>query len=349
MEKDPEYSKVSQAFKWISYLTAMFSLLATVVGVAKYAYDRTETKKNLATLLAVENEQQKEHNDYQSAWQTLAKAAQLAPRSFKVQAAQRNLAMAWLEDVHLRENQKFSDVTQQLEPVLTQAVAASKPGPEQADLRAHIGWAYFLESRDGRSDLDPEVAYREAIAEDPQNPYAEAMLAHWILWQNCGRIKEATEHFTAALSSQRQADYVGHLELTALLNCRDGRADQEVIRVANAMRKEQRTLDHTDRQQILSIYYREFVPETAATLEFIKAVPPSEHVATFRWLFAALDADPDDAGRWSRAYYRGALEETAAQRDEALSDYRSTLSHASRGTSLWQAADAGVKRLSKQR
>ncbi|HXA76313.1 MAG TPA: hypothetical protein VNV41_04205 [Candidatus Acidoferrales bacterium] len=348
MEKEPEYSKISQTFKWIGYLTAMFSLIATVMGVAKYAFDRAETKKHLAALLAAENEQQTEH-DYQSAWETLAKAAQLDPRSVKVQAAQRNLAMAWLEDVHLHENQKFSDVTQQLEPVLTQAVAASKPGPEKADLRAHIGWAYFLESRDGRSDLDPEVAYREAIAENPQNPYAEAMLGHWILWQNCGRIKEASEHFAAALSSQRQTDYVRLLELTALLNCHNDQADWEVIRVANAMRKEQRTVDQTERQQILSIYYGELVPETTATLEFINAVPPSEHVATFRWLFAVLDSDPDDADRWSRAYFRGTLEEAAEMRDDALSDYRSSLSHTSRGTSLWQAANAGVKRLSKQR
>ena len=252
----------SQVLKWVGYLTAILSLCATVWGVGKYLYGRFETRKELAVLLATEAEQQKSR-DYSSAWQTLEKAAQLEPDSAKVRVAQEKLAIAWIDDVHLPENQKFTDVKLKLEPILTRAVATAKPGREQADLRAHVGWAYFLEYREGESDLDPAGPYKEAVAEDPNNPYAEAMWGHWILWNHCYRVKEAAPHFAAAIASQREGDFVRRLQLSALLNCGGEDADQEVIRVANAMRKEQRSVTDWDRSHIYGIYYSEFSYESA--------------------------------------------------------------------------------------
>jgi hypothetical protein len=338
--------KVSQVLKWVGYLTAIFSLCAAVAGVAKYLYARVETRKNLSVLLGAEAEQLNQH-DYSAGWQTLEKAAQLDSDSAKVRAAQEKLAMAWLEDVHLPENQKFADLKSQLEPILTRAVAAAKPGAQRADLRAHVGWAYFLESRDGVQDLDPVGPYREAISEDPNNPYAEAMWGHWILWRNCGRVKEAAPHFAAALASQREGDFVRRLQLSALLNCDDEDADQEVIRVANAMRKEQRTISDWDRNHILGIYFFEFSPETNNPSAFIRAVPPLEHIATFHWLFDGLDTD-DSTSQWSRVYYLAALQEAAGLRDEALANYRLVLGHTPPHSGpRWQATDAAVKRLSR--
>lgn len=291
--------------------------------------------------------EQKKARDYSSGWQTLEKAAQLDANSSEVEAARENLAMAWLDDIHLQENQTFSDVAQKLEPVLTRSVAATKPGPQQADLRAHIGWAYFLESRDGRSDLDPGRNYREAAAEDPNNPYAEAMWGHWILWQHCDRVNEAIGHFGAALASQREGDYVRHLEMAALLNCHDEQSELEVVRVANGMREEHRSPDDWQRDHILLIYYGRLLPSAKDAAEFINAVPPSEHVATFRWLFDALDAD--DRNHWLRAYYLAVLDEAAGQHEEAIANYRLVLGHMPPHTSAaWQGADAALKRLSQQ-
>lgn len=346
MKKDGQGGKFSQVLKWVGYLTAIFSLCATIVGIGKYVYGRAETRKNLAVLLATEAEQQKSR-DYPSAWQTLEKAAKLDPDSEKVRDAQEKLAMVWLEDVHLQENQKWSDVTQKLEPILTRAVATASPGPHRADLRAHVGWAYFLESRDGRFDRDPVGPYREAVAEDPNNPHAEAMWGHWILWDHCYRIKEATPHFAAALASQREGNFVRRLQLSALLNCNTEEADQEVIRVVNAMRKEQRTLNDRERSDILGRYYFELSHQGPNTSAFINAVPPAEHVATFHWLFDALDSD-ESPNRWSRVYYLAVLQEAAGQRDEALGNYKLLLSQTSlRNSSFSQAADAAVKRLSR--
>jgi hypothetical protein len=348
MKKDMKDGRFSQVLKLVGYLTAIFSLCATVWGVGKYLYNRAETRRNLGALLATEAEQQKSH-DYSSAWQTLEKAEKLDTDSGKTRAEQEKLAMVWLENVHVQENQKFSDVTQKVEPILTRAVAAAKPGRERADLRAHVGWAYFLESRDGRFDLDPAGPYREAIAEDPNNPYAEVMWGHWILWDHCYQVKEAAPHFAAAMASQREGDFVRHLQLSAVLNCNTEEADQEVIRVANAMRKEHRTIDDYERSHIWGLYFFELSHPTAKSAAFTNAVPPAEHVATFHWLFDSLDlnSDSNSSNRISRIYYLAVLQEAAGQRDDALANYKLVLSQTTaRTNSFRDPSNAAVKRLS---
>lgn len=343
MIKAQKESTSSRILKWVGYLTAIASLCATVIGVAKYLYGREDTRRKIATLLATEVTEQKA-GDYSAGWQTLEKAVQLDPDSARVRMAQEELAIAWLEDVHLQENQKFSDVTGKVEPILLRAVASSKPGQRQADLRAHVGWAYFLESRDGRPDLDPNLAYRQAVAEDPDNPYAQAMWGHWLLWKDCKRIDEAKAHFAAGLAAQREGDYVRNLELSALLNCHTHQSDIEVIRVANEMRKEGRQPNDWTRGHILDIYSAEFAPRTAETLEFVSAVPPAEHVATFHWLFDNLDSD--DNSRGSLTYYLAEIQEAGGQRQEALANYTLALRHMSKFSTLKEAAEAGIKRLS---
>lgn len=346
MEEKPQGSKFSQALKWVGYLTAILSLCATIGGIAKLAYDRLETRRKIDSLLSAEAVQL-QSRDYGSAWQTLERASQLMPDSPRVRSAQESLAMSWLEDVHLSENQKYSEVTQKTEPVLARAVAASKPGPGRADVRAHIGWAYFLESRDGRFDLDPAGPYAEAVAEDPNNPYAQAMWGHWILWQSCSKTSDAAGHFTAALASHRQGDFVRRFQLFALLNCQNEEAALETIRVANEMRQEQRTLDSWSRDHIFSLYYFALNHDSRSpeAVRFINALPPAEHVATFRWLFDAMDADSSNG--ISRTFYLAVLLEASGQREEAVASYRLVLRQVPPHSGpLGQAADAAIKRLS---
>jgi hypothetical protein len=276
MMKDGKDGQFSQVLKWVGYLTAIFSLCATVWGVGKYLYGRAETRKSLSDLFATEAEQEKSR-DYPSAWQTLEKAAKLDPDAAKVCVEQEKLAVTWLDAVYFLENQKYSAVAQKLEPILSRAVAAAKPGREQADLRARVGWAHFLESRDGTSDIDPTGSFREAASEDPNNPYAEAMWGYSLLWDHCYRMKEAASHFAAAVASQREGEFVRRLQLYALLGCNMEEADQEVVRVANAMRKEQHTVDDWERSHILGLYYSELAHETPKSSAFINAVPPPEH------------------------------------------------------------------------
>ncbi len=344
LKKESSDSEFSQVLKWVGYLTAILSLGAAVSGIVKFAYDRIERQRRIESLLSVEALQLKSR-DYWSAWGTLEQAAQIQPDSPKVRSAQESLAIAWLDHVHLSENQKFSDVIQKLEPVLTRAVADSKPGPRRADLRAYIGWAYFLETRDGRSDLNPAGPYADAVAEDHNNPYAQAMWGHWTIWRHCGRIADANAHFAAAVASDREGDYVRHLQLTAFLNCHDDEAAAlETIRVANAMRQEQRAINSSDSDRIFSLYYGfdSGIPKVA---RLANAVPPDEHVATFRWLFDKSVGN--NYFTYTKAFYLAALQEAAGQRDDALANYRFDVQQAPpSGSPMRTFADAAITRLS---
>jgi tetratricopeptide (TPR) repeat protein len=339
--KDGGFPKI---LKWIGYMTAILSFLGTLYGLGRYVYDRAETSRKIDALLSSESVQL-QSRDFAAAWQTLEQAAQLKPDANRVRGAREALAMKWLEDVHLHEGQKFSEVTQKLEPVLSAAVATAPPGTYRADLRAHLGWIYFLQTRDGRYDLDPAGAYALAVADDAHNPFAQAMWGHWILWQNCDKLAEAASHFNEGLAANREADFVRHFQISALLNCHSEDAEREVIRAANAMRAGPNTLSAWTIDHIFAIYYFRLAHPNAETSRFVAAVPPAEHVATFHWLFDRLELD--ESKSTLRTYYLAVLEEAAGQREEALAHYRLAIAKDKRNTSiLWDSATAAIKRLS---
>jgi tetratricopeptide (TPR) repeat protein len=335
--------RFSTILKWVGYATAILSLVFGIREAVKLISDRIESHRKVDALLISEDVELK-GRDYASAWRTLEQASPLEPNSAKVHLAQENLAMAWLEDIHLRENEKFSDIAEKLEPVLTRGITSTKDSQRSADLLAHMGWSYFLRSREGVFGLDPAGVYSKAVAQDKNNPYAEAMWGHWILW-NHGKLSEASQHFFSALVSGRHRDFVRDLQFAALFNCANDECDEEVIRVANDVRKEHGKVDPDDVNRIFSEYYSKVLSPSPASASFLMAVPAEEHVATFHWLFDGLDFD--ESKSLLRTCYLARLQEAAGQREEALANYRAV--HAKslkRPGSLSDAADAGIKRLS---
>jgi hypothetical protein len=187
-----ESSKASQVMRWVGYGTAILSLVAGIGAIGKTVLDRLETRRKIDALIASESVQLKGH-DYESAWRSLEQASQADPGSARVHAAQEALAMEWLENIHAGENESFSGIVEKLEPVLTRGVGSTQSQSQQADLLAHVGWSYFLRSREGNFGLDPASAYAEAVKRDANNPYAQAMWGHWILW-NRGPLADAGAH-----------------------------------------------------------------------------------------------------------------------------------------------------------
>jgi hypothetical protein len=329
--------------KWVGSVTAILSLFFGVRQLVKIVSDRVEANRKIDALLKSEDVELKVR-DYAAAWRSLEQASQIGPDSAKVHLAQENLAMAWLEDVHLREGEKWSDISEKVEPVLSRGVSSTKDSQRSADLLAHVGWAYFLRSRDGVFGLDPAGAYAKAAAQDKNNPYAEAMWGHWILW-NHGKLSEALQHFSSALASGRQRDFVRKLQFAALENCPNGGCDAEIIRVANEIRKENGKIDADTVHRIYSNYYgRVFSPNPSAN-QFLNAIPPEEHLATFHWLFDGLDLDESES--LLRSGYLASIEEAAGKREEALANYRGLRAKVPMHSGpLSDAIDGGIKRLS---
>lgn len=334
--------KFAKVLKWVGYLTAIIGLFTGIRGVAKLVTDRAEASRKVNALLASEDLQLQGH-DYRAAWQSLEEASHFDPDSPRIQSAQETLAMTWLDHISVTGDKKFSDIITKLEPVLSRGASAATPGPKKADLLAHVGWSYFLRSREGQSGLDPVGSYSKAVELDSANPYAHAMWGHWILW-NDGKIGDAEQHFSSALSSKRETDYVRDLQLSALFNCNNEECDEGIIRMVNEMRKEQRAVNPEAATRIFSIYYTRLLGR-AETRSFIHAVPPAEHLATFQWLFDK--AELDDSKSLQRTYFLAALREANGQNSEALAAYRMIHSQIARNPgSLLAAVNAGIQRLS---
>jgi hypothetical protein len=332
----------AKVLKWIGYVTAVLSLIAGIRGLQTLISGKMESHQKTESLLATEELQLRAH-DYESAWQTLEQAAQTGGEGDKVRDARETLAMEWLENIHVQDTQKFSDIVKKLDPVLTSGAAAAKTPRHKADLLAHLGWSYFLRSRDGMTGIDPAKTYADAVREDPDNPYAQAMWGHWILW-NTGQPGGATPHFDAALRSNRQHEFVRRLQLISLLNGKSPACSQELARVLNAIRKENGSVDDDTRRRLSSVYHDELIysDDNAA---FVNAVAPAEQLLTFHWLFDRLD--PSDSAAVSRSFEIALLQEAAGQRTEALASFRAVNAqlggHPGR---LLTKTEAAIRRLS---
>jgi len=345
-KNDDKKSNFSQLLKWIGYTTAILSFSATIYGLGKFVYDRADTNRKINALLSSESVQRK-GRDYDSAWHTLEQAAQLKPDSPKVRAAQDSLTIAWLDDIELQRAQKFSVIVPKLIPVLSRAIASTKPGPAHADLLAHLGWAYYLQFRENTSEVDPEVTFTQAVAEDANNPYANSMWGYFLLWSRYREnyLAEANKHFAAALASHREEDYIRLLQTLALADCTADPCLDELLRVASAMRQEHKPLTEHPMLRLFGHYYFEFAGGSARQAHLINILPPAEHLATFRWLFDNVEMDESKSDE--RTFYTAILQEAAGDREGAIANYRLCIANDKpHSGSMWEAASAAMKRLS---
>jgi tetratricopeptide (TPR) repeat protein len=347
MAEEGKSGTFQQLLKWMGYIAAILSFLGTLYGLGKYAYDRAETNRKVNSLLASESVQL-QGRDYDSAWHTLEQAAKLKPDSPKIRAAEHSLVILWLDDIPLQRTQKFSPIVQKLVPVLSRDIASAKPGVEHADLLAHLGWAYYLQFREQTSEVDPTLTFARAVAEDSNNPYAQSMWGYFILWSRRGMddLREAKKHFASAVDSHRAEDYARLLQTLALADCSADYCQDELLRVASAMRQENRPLPEHAVLELFGHYYFMFGGSSSNPQQFVNVLPPAEHLATFHWLFDNLPLDEGKSR--SRAYYLAILQEAAGDREHAIANYRLAIAdQRPHSGTMWEAATASIKRLSR--
>ncbi len=349
--------RLETLLRWIGGVTAVLSLILGLYQVAHLVSNTRERQRHIAELLAVGKEQQGA-GDYPAAWASFEQAlnsadeggqiakliGRLDAERQQIRKAQEDLAMLWLEDLRVAQGQKFADIVDKLVPVLDRGVASTS-GVRKADLLAHVGWAYFLKTRDGPGNMNAEQYYRQALKMDSANPYAHAHWGHWILWKG-GNPEEAMRHFSAAVSSGRARPYVRMIQLAALRNSRSERTDGEFLRVVNDMRKNNEQIDARTRSDVYAIFYSALSPGEGVQ-RLTAAVPATEQIATIRALFYEADFDPSKIP--TREAYLAILQEAAGLPDEALKTWlalRSTFS-ANTPRPLVARADAAIKRLSQ--
>lgn len=280
---------------------------------------------------------------------TLARARAMAPESEAVRSMQEDVAMEWIRTVRVESGKtSFGDA---IRPALTVIDAAlpTAAGQRRADLLAHSGWATFLMWRDGDRRLNPVEWYDEALSLDPGNPYANAMLAHWILFQD-DDVPRAAKLFETAVRAGRATEAVRVLQWAAYGNDRSTQAEIELVRLADAMRRHGEKLTMAQAQSLWRPYYSALPPGREKDRQLLlDALPPDDHISTLGWAFDEYAAKEDSRRRTVR-YYVALLHASAGRADQAIGELR-TLESELRSDSgtLKDAVHAALTRLQPRR
>ena len=76
------------------------------------------------------------------------------------------------------------------------------------------------------------------------------------------------------------------MQVSALLNSPNAQSDRELVRVLNAIRKEQGSVDPEMRQRVFGVYNLEILSSNAGTAQFVNSVPIAGAPVDFLlWLF----------------------------------------------------------------
>ena len=286
----------TRVLKWIGAATAVISLILGVRQLVTIASDRAERPRQAAARTREADEavaiahQQAERGEFAEAWQTLDRAGQQG-RTDAIDAARLDVGFRWLEEARKPAGQPFSSITDVVVPAVDRALLDAHH-PRRADILAHTGWAIFLKSRDTGSG-DPAPTYKQALAIDPKNPYANIMLAHWLLW-NRQPLEAALPYIRTAVESGRERAFVRRLQFAALKNRSDNPSDAEMIRAADAMRRGHEDLDAVSARAAFDVFAFRYTSGAAAGNARRADVPADQQLATYEWLagLSGKEIDP---------------------------------------------------------
>jgi TIR domain-containing protein len=347
-------------------------LFAASAWLALPSYLKGRQQNAEVAALVHRSQSQIDSGNYTSAWRLLEQANALAPLSRDVLSAQEQLAMKLLRGAGLSYSgggrASDEDLVKLTLPVLTRGSSGAK-GERLANLLAHMGWTDYLQGgRAGTGEPDPVSHYRAALEADPSNVYAHAMWGFELLRvrRSSAALVEAKRHFSAALETRREREYCRYLEVSALLQTYtnvwidDLEREEEVIRVVNAMRTGNETKPKgwgpgSFKGKVWAIYHFGFVADDQRA-PLLAALPATEHLATFRWLFPEDDLATDHGGtsRFDYLFVLANIEEYGADRSAALASYRRLLVEfaarkydSTMAIRMAEQADAAIRRLAE--
>jgi tetratricopeptide (TPR) repeat protein len=353
-EKSEKTAPMKLVMTWVGYTTALIGLGGSILGGVHWYQDRQQQRAQVASQKALAESQLKQ-GEYQASiatYDSIIKGNSLSSPALK---AQLDTTMAWVEDFHVTASEG-DDPSQLARPDLDRILAileaglTQTSGPAAADVQAHLGWAHWLNRKIAEREFGPaaENNFRAALATDPSNVYANAMLAHWLL-QTGGSFAEANSHFKVALATGKVRPFVRRLQIGGLTNDERPGARTELIRTVNDMRIGNEALDEETKLRILSYAFDPPSTRPVELTESLSAVPPDETLKTYNWLD---DAAPDDSyqspQRVKRDYVAASILEISGKRVEALAKFRNVkLEIKGQFFTLEGLVDEAIKRLSQ--
>lgn len=268
------------------------------------------------------------------AWDQFTLVASRFPEDETLRIAREDCGMRWLREMRVGDKETFSALTGKVQPLLAQGLARSN-NERRADLRAHLGWADFLRSRDGVAAPDPIPQYRAAVEDDAGNVYAQTMWAHNLAWKSA-TLDEAASHFAIAARAARERAWVRDMQFAAAFSRRAFYGYTLVA--ADDMRKQGEAPSTQQRDQIWRYVIDGPMLAPAERRDLLAALTPADQVATFEWLFPADRVSAERRGLWrfvrallqlntgDVAGAREALEALVREFDEVKDDSRAARS-----------------------
>lgn len=352
-------SRIAAVMKWVGIVSALISFGGALYGLTHSAGELRDHKRVFGEQLR-SGRAQEAAGDFAGAWDSFTHAEAtvadegafskllggLSTEQQEVRTAEQDLAMNWLRSSRVPEGTQFSTIADKLVSVLTVGADASS-GARKADLLAHLGWAYFLKQRDGDQSLRPETEYKEALAVDAKNPYANVFWGHWILWKH-GSLNDANERFVVALSSDRARSVVRHFQLSALANVRSNDADAAWLRVISDMQVGSEKIDSSVRNEVCN-RYDQALQDEALMQRISTQLPATRQVELLLVLLKSEGISEVQKTTLSVALAESL--EAAGRSQDALEAWKMVATELkSQPHSTWSdRVDAAIKRLSRKR
>jgi len=336
---------------WVGGITALIGLFASLAGGFEWLVNHNKLKAEVQAKMTLAQAQANQ-GEYQASIESDGEVLKADPLDRPALDQQLNTAMLWVEDFHVAvpEDQSAANpaalALDQIFPILDAGLARSK-GSLAADIQAHIGWAHWLNQHIAEREFGTtaEKNLRAALASDPSNVYANAMLGNWML-QNGGDFAEATQRLDVAVATGKARPFVRKLQLGGLLYIDQKGARAALLRAVNDMRKSGEPVDESLKRRILGFCFDAVIVDSSELAESLSALPPDETWKTYLW----LDNVPGDtkSQKVVSDFISANLLELAGKRKEALEKYRVLQQQLmSRPGSLKNAVDAAIARVSQ--
>ncbi len=337
---------------WVGGITALIGLFASIAGGVTWVTHHHRQRAELNAKMALAQAQTTQ-GEYQAAIQTYAEILKADPLYRPALDQQLNAAMLWDENfsVLAGENQNAAELAapplDRIMAILDSGLTRTK-GSQAADVQAHIGWAHWLNQHIAEREFGPVAGQnlRAALATDPSNVYANAMLGNWLL-QSGGSLAEAIPHLDLAVSTGRARPLVRRLQLGGLLYLDQKGARAALVKAANDMRKAGEPLGEVRGRRILGFCFDPVTTDLEEFSESLSAAPPDETWKTYLWL-AEL---PEDAQNLStvRDLLAANLLDLSGKRQESLEKYRQLQQQLpNQPGTLKNFVDAAVSRVSQR-
>jgi tetratricopeptide (TPR) repeat protein len=275
---------------WIGGITAVLGFIAAVTGafgnLDNYLHRGSELRSQMALAQGEASQ-----GEFAEADRTYTALLQSHPDNKPALDARLVTTESWVRNFHaLEEDGKSTaaaavSLLDQIFPILDSAFVDAT-GPKRADVQAHLGWAHWLNRHIAMREFGPvaEQDLRSALATDPTNVYANAMLGNWIL-QNHGEFSEALQHFNAAVATRKERPFVRQFQLAGLKFLDVPGARGALFRALNDMRRNGEPLPADFKTELAFCCSPGFTTDAELT-EVLTAVPRDEAWQTYTWMTA---------------------------------------------------------------